>query len=224
MTGQVLRESSIVEAVREAVERAPKRRFLESVDVSIVMRGIDLKRNPNLRFDEVIELPNPPKGKPSKVAVIGKGDFALRAKEGGADAVFSPEDIETIAKSKRELRKLANRFDFFVAQADVIPRLARILGPIFGPRGKMPIPLPATQVDRLPATIERLKRSVRGRMRGQPVFHLRVGTRDMDPKEIAENIEAVLSAVERKYGDLSKVDAIYVKTTMGPPVRVELGR
>ncbi len=213
-------EKGLIEAVREAIESAPKRRFVESVDLTVVLRNVDLKRNPNLKLNEVVTLPNPPKNKAPKVAVIGRGDFSLKAREAGADIVLEPEDVERIAKDKRELKKLASRFDFFVSQADLIPRLARFLGPVLGPRNKMPMPLPANQVDRLPEIISKLRRSVRIRMRDQPMFHVKVGSADMTPEEIAENAEAVISAVEKKYGDLNYIESIYVKTTMGPAVSV----
>ena len=214
-------EDPLRKAVEKVLEESPQRRFKESVDLTVVLRGLDLKKDPSLKINEVVALPHVPKGKPAKVAVIGTGEFAVKARDAGADAVFDPAEILSIAKNKRELRKLANRFDFFVAQADALPKLARDIGPIFGPRNKMPIPLPATRVDDLPATIERLRRSVRLRMRDQPVVHVRVGTRDMPPEEIVENIKAILAALERKYGDLGVLEAMYVKTTMGPPVKVE---
>ncbi len=214
-------EAPLREAVRRAIEESPRRRFKESVDLTVVFRGLDLKKDPSLKINEIVALPHAPKGKEAKVAVIGTGEFATKARDAGADAVFDPAEILSVAKNKRELRKLANRFDFFVAQADALPKLARDIGPIFGPRNKMPIPLPATRVDQLPDTIQRLKRSVRVRMRDQPVIHARVGSRDMDPDEIVENIKAVLAALERKYGDLGVLEAMYVKTTMGPAIRVE---
>ncbi len=213
---QLLLEDETLKIISEMKDKSPKRRFNEAVDLVVLLKGIDLKRNPNAKINEIVELPHPPKNKPIKVAVIGRGEFALKAKEAGADRVLEPEEIESLASNKKNLKKLAREYDFFIAQADVLPKIVRYIGPVFGPRNKMPINLPATAVSQLPATIERLKRSVRIRMKDQPIVHVKVGSRDMSPEEILDNIRAILSLIERKYEDSSRIAKIYVKTTMGP--------
>ncbi len=213
---QVLVEDEVLKVISEMLEKSPKRRFTEAVDVVVLLRGIDLKRDPNAKINEIVELPHPPKNRPIKVAVIGKGEFAVKAKEAGADRVIEPEEIEALAGNKRALKKLANEYDFFIAQADILPRIVKYIGPVFGPRNKMPVNLPAAAVSQLPAMIEKLRRSVRIRMKDQPVVHVKVGSRNMTPEELLDNIKAVLSVIERKYEDPSKIAKVYVKTTMGP--------
>ena len=117
-------------------------------------------------------------------------------------------------------KKIAREYGFFVARADLMPSIGRVLGPILGPRGKMPQPVPPT-VDIKPI-IERLRRSVMIRTRNQPVVQCRVGTEDMDDKKIAENIMAVLSAVDKKFRLDQHLDSLYVKLTMGPAVEVKM--
>jgi large subunit ribosomal protein L1 len=148
------------------------------------------------------------------------GEFAFRAKEAGADLVMDPEELKNM--SKRELRKLANRYDHFIAQADALPKIAKIIGPVLGPRNKMPISLPVTAVDRLPTEIKRLKRSVRIRMRDQPYFSVKVGSRDMSAEEIAKNVDKIINLLKNKYGDLNMIKKAYIKTTMGPAFELPL--
>ncbi|RLG52256.1 MAG: 50S ribosomal protein L1 [Thermoproteota archaeon] len=213
-------ESQLEAALKKIIKKSPERRFNESVDMTVVLKGIDLKRDPKSRFSEIIELAHPPRNKASKIAVIGTGDFALKAKEAGADAVFDPSEI--IGKKKKDLKKLVNEYNFFIAQADVLPKIVPTIGPIFGPRNKMPIPLPVTRSEDLPNLIERLRRSVVARMmKDQPVFHVKIGSRDMDVKELLENAERVIDALKRKYGSLDRyLKTIYFKTTMGPAEKV----
>jgi len=213
-------ESQLEAALKKIIKKSPERRFNESVDMTVVLKGIDLKRDPKSRFSEIIELAHPPRNKASKIAVIGTGDFALKAKEAGADAVFDPSEI--IGKKKKDLKKLVNEYNFFIAQADVLPKIVPTIGPIFGPRNKMPIPLPVTRSEDLPNLIERLRRSVVARMmKDQPVFHVKIGSRDMDLKELLENAERVIDALKRKYGSLDRyLKTIYFKTTMGPAEKV----
>ncbi|MGC8931757.1 MAG: 50S ribosomal protein L1 [Candidatus Methanodesulfokora sp.] len=210
----------IIEKIKEVLEKSPKRRFNESVDLSIVLSGVDLKKNPNLKINEIVELENPPRNKEIKVCVFGTGEFAFRAKEAGADLVMDPEELKNM--SKRELRKLANKYDHFIAQADVLPKIAKIIGPVLGPRNKMPVSLPITAVDRLPTEIKRLKKSVRIRMRDQPYFSVKVGSRDMSAEEIAKNVDKIINLVKNKYGDLSTIKKVYIKTTMGPAFELPL--
>jgi large subunit ribosomal protein L1 len=219
---KLLTESDSLKVIRRILEGSPKRRFNEAVDLVVVLRGIDLKRDPNAKINEVVELPHSPRNRKTKVAVIGKGEFLSKAKEAGADRVLEPEEIEAIAANKRALKKLANEYDFFIAQADVLPKIVKYIGPVLGPRNKMPINLPAMAVSQLPDLIEKLRRSVRIRTKDQPIIHTKVGSRDMKPEEIVENIRAVLSAVERKYEDPSKISRVYVKTTMGPAEELPL--
>ncbi|MEM0042064.1 MAG: 50S ribosomal protein L1 [Candidatus Korarchaeum sp.] len=209
-------ESDSLRKLREILEKSPKRRFNEAVDLVVVLRGIDLKKDPSAKISEVVELPHQPRNRKVKVAVIGKGEFLTKAREAGADRVLEPEELEAIAANKRALKKLANEYDFFIAQADVLPRIVRFIGPVLGPRNKMPVSLPAASVSQLPDLIERLRRSVRIRTKDQPIVHAKVGSRDMEPEDLLDNIRAVLSAIERKYEDPRKIAKVYVKTTMGP--------
>ncbi len=213
---------SLVLEIDEVIKTSPKRRFCESVDLSVVLKGIDLKRNPDMKINEVVELEYPPKNKKVKVCVFGTGEFALKAKEVGADKVMDAEEIKKLSGDKKALKKLAAEYDFFIAQADLLPKIARVIGPIFGPRNKMPITLPVTALDRLPDLIERLRRSVRIRMRDQPYFHVKIGSVDMSPEEIAANVRKVMSVVRSKYGDIHYVDKVYIKTTMGPARKIDV--
>lgn len=225
---QVLVEEEVLKVISKMLEKSPKRRFTEAVEMVVLLKGIDLKRDPNAKINEIAELPHPPLNKPIKVAVIGKGEFVVKAKEAHADRVIEPEEIEAMAGNKRALKKLANEYDFFIAQADVLPRIVKYLGPVFGPRNKMPVNLPAAAVSELPTMVRKLGRSVRIRMKDQPVVQVKVGSRNMAPDELLDNIKAVLSVIERRYEDPSKIVKVYVKTTMGPtyelPILYSKGR
>ncbi len=205
------------EKIKEAVEKAKERNFKESVEIAVNLRNLDMKK-PENRIDQLVTLPKG-LGKQRKVGVFARGDTALKAKEAKADAVLSPEDIDELAKNKREARKLVNRIHFFVAEAPLMPEIGKKLGPVLGPRGKMPQPIPPGS-DPTPF-INRLRNSVRIRTRDKLTFHAPVGTRDMDPSDIADNALEILKAVENKYDNAQQVvKSVYVKTTMGPAVRV----
>ena len=132
-----------------------------------------------------------------------------------------PEDIEKLAENKRRARKIANEYDFFVAEAPLMARIGKLLGVILGPRGKMPKPIPPGG-DPCPI-VRNLKRTVRMRSRDKRTFHVPVGTRDMDPEDIATNIEEIIKRLEHKLErGLQNIESMYVKTTMGPAVKIKL--
>ncbi|MDD3621649.1 MAG: 50S ribosomal protein L1 [Methanofollis sp.] len=213
----MVEKQQILEAVKTALETAPERKFQESVDITINLRNIDMSQ-PKNRIDETIALPNG-LGAPNKVAVLGKGEITTQAKEAGVDMIISPEEIERLGGEPREARKVANEYRFFLAETSVMGQVGRWLGPRLGPRGKMPMPIP-TGTDVRPI-IERLRVSVRVRSKDKKVFHAPVGSTQQSPEEIADNIDLVLKKVESDLEQgLHNIRSVYVKTTMGPAVRV----
>lgn len=213
-----LDEEAIIEALREMRARTKKRNFKQSVELLVSLRDIDL-RKPENRIRELVELPNG-LGKEARVCVIASGDAALRAKRAGLD-VLDREELEAMAGDKKAAKKLAEQYDFFVAEAPLMPLIGRVLGPVLGPRGKMPTPVPP-MADFKPV-VEKLKKSVRVVAWKAPNVYCRVGTEDMDDKALAENINAVIKALEDKLPrGLGNIKAIYVKMTMGPAVEVKM--
>ena len=187
------------------------------MDLAINLHNIDLSL-PGNRVDAEVILPHG-LGKPTKIAVFAAGETALRAKSAGADRVISGEEITEFAGDKRAARKLADEYKFFIAETQFMPVIGKSLGSILGKRGKMPTPLPPTQ-DVTPQ-VQRLKNMTRIRSRDKPTFHLCVGNRNMNTKELAENIEAVVTKLEQTLKDgRHNLKSVYVKTTMGPSIRV----
>ena len=213
----IVSKDQLEEAISKAIEQAKPRKFVETVEMAVNLRNVDMRR-PENRIDVIVTLPRG-LGKHRKVGVFARGETALKAQEAGADVVLGPEDIDELAKNKREAKKLAKRIDFFIAEAPLMPEIGRKLGPILGPRGKMPQPIPPL-ADPKPM-IEKLRKSVKIRTRDKPVFHAPIGKRDMDVEKLAENALEIIKVVENKYDNPSQVvKSIYVKTTMGPAVRV----
>ncbi|MEM3198361.1 MAG: 50S ribosomal protein L1, partial [Thermoplasmata archaeon] len=97
-------DKNIYEAVKKALESSKERKFVESVDLAINLKFVDLA-DPKKRINEEIALPNG-RGKKIKVAVFASGDLAYKAKS-TADFVIAPEEIDKLAEDKRRAKKLA---------------------------------------------------------------------------------------------------------------------
>jgi large subunit ribosomal protein L1 len=211
-------DKDIYETVKKMLEETKKRNFKESVDMAVNLQYVDLS-DPKKRLNEEIILPHG-RGKPIKVAVFASGETAQKAKN-VTDLVISPEEIDKLAEDKRRAKKLANEYDYFIAEAPLMTKIGKVLGGILGPRGKMPKPIPAgsdpTQL------IQNLKKTVRVRTREKRTFHVPVGTRDMSPEQITENIEEVIKKIVSKLEKgKGNIESIYIKTTMGPSYKLEV--
>jgi len=199
------------------VQEAPERGFTEAVDLAINLRNVDLS-DPANRVDEEVVLPSGT-GKEVKICVIAEGELASKAKEGDADLVFGEDRLDDLADDQREARKIAKEHDFFLAEAPLMPKIGRILGPVLGPRGKMPDPVQPT--DDIKSLIKKLRGTVHMRSKERETFHLSVGNEEMEPSDLADNINEVIRVLtDQLEKRMHNVDSIYVKTTMGPSVRL----
>jgi len=213
-----LDQKTILAAVKEAKEKSEKRKFDQSVELVLRLRDIDMK-SPESKIQEIVELPYS-SSKPNKLCIIASGEMALKARKAEADLVMERGELEGLAGKKRELRKLANNYDVFMAEAPLMSLVGKILGPVLGPRGKMPIPLPPTAD--ITALIAKHRKTVVVRLRSQPVLQCRIGTENMKEEEIAENVQAVLGVVEGKLKKgMKNIGFLCLKTSMGTPVRVK---
>lgn len=209
-------DKKLVDAVKRAVDGAKPRKFTESVEIAINLKDIDLSV-PKNRIEEEIVLPKG-RGKQIKVCVFGSGEMAVKAR-GVADQVVLPEEIEGLATDKKRAKEFAQIYDFFIAEAPLMPVIGRRLGVVLGPRGKMPRPLPPGGDPT--SLINSLRNTVRIRTKDRKTFHAPLGTRAMPAEDLADNLETVLRRVTtRLERGRFNIDSAYVKTTMGPAVKV----
>jgi large subunit ribosomal protein L1 len=135
--------------------------------------------------------------------------------------VMSREDLDRVASDKKEAQRLANEYDYFIAEAPMMPTIGKALGQALGPKGKMPTPIPPNApIDQI---IERHRKMVRVRARDNPLIQCKVGTESMPMDKIVENIEAVISILEGKLERGSKnISKVVIKYTMSPPIKLAI--
>ncbi|GGM71252.1 50S ribosomal protein L1 [Thermogymnomonas acidicola] len=209
---------SVSKFVAEAKKQSKERKFLESLELAINLKDVDLS-DPKNRINDELVLPNG-RGKETKIAVIGSEELKAKAR-GSADLIFGPEDLSKFAENKKEFKKVANEVDFFIAESTLMANIGRTLGPVLGPRGKIPKPIPPGQ-DPAPM-ISALRKTVRIRTRDRRTFHVPVGTKSMKDEEIGENVTAVIKRVASKLEKgMSNIESVYIKTTMGKAVKIDV--
>ena len=211
-------EANIRQAIEQALEGAPARNFVESVEVAFTIKDVDLK-NPANRIQEEVRLPAG-RGKLPSIAMFAEGEMATKAKAAGIE-IIDPSQIEDLGGARQKARKLANRHDFFLSEIPHMGPIGRYLGVVLGPRGKMPRPVPPVAD---PASIAATLRNVAVvRSRDNVTFHTVVGTREQSVDDLLKNTlevwKRVTSKLERGSGNIR---SCYIKTSMGPSIRLEV--
>ena len=211
-------EEKINQAIKGALESAPKRKFVESLDIAFTIRDVDLK-NPNNRIKEEIRLPSG-RGRELKIAMFAAGEAATKAKAAGIH-VITPQEIEDLGGNKGKAKKIANAFDFFLSEVPHMGLIGRYLGVVLGPRGKMPRPVPPV-VD--PSVIANgLQSTTVIKSRDKVTFQASFGTRSQSHEELLKNAMEVYNRVTSKLErGIGNIRSLYIKTSMGPATKIEV--
>jgi large subunit ribosomal protein L1 len=122
---------------------------------------------------------------------------------------------------KKDAKKIAKEYDFVLVEPSLMGLAARALGAALGSRGKTPIPIPpGTDIK---AFVKRYLNSVQITLRKTPQVACLVGVEEEKDEKIAENVETVLNRIVDKLEKRQRnISSIYLKTTRGKPVRVEV--
>lgn len=212
-------KKQFIEAI-QAVKAYPKRNFKQSYELILNLRGLDLKK-PEQHVDLYLKLPHP-KGKPTKIAALVGPELAEQAKE-VCDGVVTQDEFTKYAK-KQDIKKLAAEYDYFIAQANIMPDVAKTFGRVFGPRGKMPNPKAGCVVPpnaNLTQVTEQLKQTIKVQAKVQPSIKVMIGTEDMTDEHVADNMQAVYSNVLQKLPqEAFNIKSVQLKLTMSPPVKI----
>ena len=204
---------TIEEAVK-FVKENPGAKFDETVDVYFHL-GKELTKG-DTAVRGIVKLPNGT-GKTVKVAVFAGGDAAEAAKAAGADFVGMADLVEKVVKE--------GWCDFDVAIATVeamkeVRKCARVLGP----RGLMPNPKTGTVTDDTATAVKEAKGGkVDFRMDKTGNVAVVAGKRSFEAAALAENIRAVVSAVQAAKPATVKgsfIKSVTIASTMGVGVPV----
>ncbi len=208
-------------AIETLKKNSPKRKFIQSYDLIINLKDIDLKV-PEQQVELWIQLPHPT-GKDIKVCALVGGELAAQAKK-ACDFVITNEEFKTYAPDKKKIKKLANEYKYFIAQANIMQDIAKTFGRILGPRGKMPNPkagcvvLPNANLSQL---VEKLRKTTKVSAKTQTSIKCAVGNENMPEEQITENMQTIYSQVARALINEDKnIKEVLIKLTMGSPVKV----
>ena len=211
-----------VTSVTKAVEGLAKgnRKFVESFDLLIALKELDLK-NPDQQVEFFAQVPHLP-GRKRKICALVGPEMIDDAKN-VCDAVVSNQDFDKL--DKRIVKKLATEHDYFLGQANIMPKIAQTFGRVLGPRGKMPNPKAGCVVPPkapLKPLYERLQNTVKISVKKQPNIQVLIGKQDMSPEQVAQNVMTIYDQVIHHLPkERHNIKAVWIKTTMSKPVRLD---
>jgi large subunit ribosomal protein L1 len=213
-----LRDKDKRYTVEEAIELAKKgatTKFVESLE----LHG-NLNLNPKYNDQQIRTTVSLPKGsgKTVRVAVLAEGPLAEAAEAAGADKVGMTELIEEISAGNLD-------FDILLATPPAMPKLAK-LGKMLGPKGLMPSPKAGTvTTDPAEAVAEFKGGKLEFRTDKTGNIHLPVGKIDFSSEDLAENIFALVDAVDKNKPSGAKAKlwkGAVLASSMGPGIKVDL--
>jgi large subunit ribosomal protein L1 len=215
----ILDKTKVIESLKKLKTDAKKRNFTQSVEVVFSLKNLDIKKN-DQQVDFFANIPHT-RGRPVKVCALVGPELKDEATK-VCDKVIVQSEFAQFDKKKA--KELANQFDYFIAQANIMGPIATAFGKIFGPRSKMPNPKAGCIVPpkaTLQPVYDKLQKTVRVQAKTQLQVQCRVGTQETSEEELADNITSLYTQLANQLPNHDQnIKATHVKLTMSKPVKV----
>mmetsp|Transcript_15298 Transcript_15298/g.22144 ORF Transcript_15298/g.22144 Transcript_15298/m.22144 type:complete len:230 (-) Transcript_15298:595-1284(-) len=195
--------------------KGKKRNFIETVEAQFTLKNYDPARDK--RFSGTFKLPSVPRPN-LKCCMLGNAAHCEQADRIGVDHM-SVEDLKKLNKNKKLVKKLAKRYDFFLASDNMIKQIPRLLGPGLTKAGKFPSLLSGS--DDMQEKINEVKSTIKFQMRKVMCLNVAVGNVEMDKQQIIVNTQLaanfLASLLKKQWQNIGQ---IYIKSTMGPAIQI----
>ncbi len=230
----IIDDKNVKNAIKEALEKAVRkkegkkdkvRKFEESVDIIINVKDLDFKI-PTNRIDEEHIMPHPIRKKPLTPCFFVNKDLEMAVKKAGYKTINNEELNELAKKPNKDKKQVVKKYDYFIAEAPAMIGVAKVLGRFLGARGKMIKPRPkgfgiiqpSENIDNVLGILDKVFFL---RMK-QPLVQFSIGKVDLPIEKMMENFNSVLHRLEQSFPNgQGNIRSIYIKTTMGEPVKVK---
>jgi len=205
-------EEQIKQALVE-LRKGEARKFDQTADLIINLQKFDIKKS---QLNIFVQVPHKVKDK----RICG----FFETKHSTVETI-TPGDFKNYS-DKKALKKLVSKFDFFIAQASIMPKVASIFGKVLGPAGKMPSPQLGILMDVNDKAIEDLKKKINNSIKiriKEASIKLAIGKQSMKDEEIAENVVAVYNAVMKELPKgKDNIKNLELKFTMTKPQKIKI--
>ena len=205
-------EQNLQKALSE-LRKDKERKFDQTVDLIINLQKFDVKKNALNLF---VNLPH--KVKDKKICAF------LESKNKNVETI-TPEEFKKYS-AKDNLKKLVKKYDFFIANAKLMPQVATAFGRALGPVGKMPSPQLGILMDVNDKALEELKTKINNSTRirtKESSIKLSVGKQSMKDEEIIENVMIVYNTLIKNLPkEKDNIKNIEIKFTMTKPHKIKI--
>jgi len=195
------------------LRKEKQRKFDQTADLIINLQKFDARKSQTNLFVSV-----PHKIKDKKIC-------AFLEKKNKDTETITPDQFKKYS-DKKELKKLVKNYDFFIAQASLMPKVATTFGRALGPAGKMPSPQIGILADVNEKAINELKKTINNSLKirtKEPSIKVAVGKQSMKDEEIVENImtiyNAILKALPKEKDNIKNLE---IKFTMTKPQKIQI--
>lgn len=201
--------------VNGETKNGKKRNFTETIEAQITLKNYDPVRDK--RFSGTFKLPTVPRPN-LKCCVLGNAAHCEQADRIGVDHM-SVEDLKKLNKNKKLVKKLAKKYDFFLASDNMIKQIPRLLGPGLTKAGKFPTLLASG--DDMQEKIDEVKSTIKFQMKKVMCLNVAVANVEMDKQQIIVNTQLaanfLVSLLKKQW---QNIGVIYIKSTMGPAIQI----
>jgi len=192
-----------------------KRNFTETIEIQITLKNYDPQRDK--RFSGTFRLPAIPRPN-LKCCMLGNAAHCEQADRIGV-AHMSVDDLKKLNKNKKLVKKLAKKYDFFLASDNMIKQIPRLLGPGLTKAGKFPTLL--TSKDDMQEKIDEVKSTIKFQMKKVMCLNVAIGNVDMEKQQIIVNTQLaanfLASLLKKQWQNIGQM---YIKSTMGPAQQI----
>jgi large subunit ribosomal protein L10Ae len=195
--------------------KGKKRNFVETIEMQVTLKNYDPTREK--RFSGTFKLPTVPRPN-LKCCMLGNAEHCDQADRIGIDHM-SVEDLKKLNKNKKLVKNLAKKYDFFLASANMIKQIPRLLGPGLTKAGKFPTLLAAT--DDMQEKVDEIKATIKFQMKKVMCLNVAVGNVTLSQQDNIVNVQLAanfLASLLKK--QWQNIGVIYIKSTMGPSQQI----
>lgn len=203
-----------VDEAGQLIKQVAYAKYDETVELAIRL-GVDPKRADQLVRGTTV-LPHG-SGKKIRILVFAKGEKEQEAKQAGAEYVGSDDLMEKIKDGWLD-------FDQAIATPDLMASVGK-LGKVLGPRGLMPNPKTGTVTFEVGKAIQEIRKGrVEYKVDKAGIVHVPIGKVSFAGQQIAENAQAVLSAIMKAKPASSKgkyLKSVTLSSTHSPGITLD---
>ncbi|MDP3917330.1 MAG: 50S ribosomal protein L1 [Nanoarchaeota archaeon] len=214
-----MERKDILETIKAVKETSKERKFDQSIDIIINLKGLNIKKEDE-KILAFIPLPHE-RGKKTRITALIDNALSTKARE-ACNNIILLDDFKK--QDKKSIKKLASRTDYFIAQANIMPKVAATFGRVLGPRGMMPNPKAGCVVPPtadLKPLVQRLGKLARVETKNEQVIKTSLGLSSLDNEKLADNAMAIYNYIASHVPqEKNNIKNVIVKTTMGSPIEV----